>query len=67
MPFLEGVDGVQKIPVPPDDHVGVDDGPDDISGKLMSISDSIIWRYFQLLSAKSSVDLEKLKQAICDG
>ena len=67
MPLLEGLDGVQKMSKSLDNYVGVDDAPDDMFGKLMSIPDSIMWRYFELLSAKSNADIEKHRQAIDDG
>ena len=67
MPLLEGLDGVQKMSKSLNNYVGVDDAPDDMFGKLMSIPDSIMWRYFELLSAKSNAEIEKLKQAIEDG
>ena len=50
MPLLEGLDGVQKMSKSLDNYVGVDDEPNDMFGKLMSIPDSIMWRYFDLLS-----------------
>ena len=67
MPLLEGLDGVQKMSKSLNNYVGVDDAPDDMFGKLMSIPDSIMWRYFELLSAKSNIDIEKLKQTVDDG
>ena len=67
MPLLEGLDGVQKMSKSLNNYVGVDDAPGDMFGKLMSIPDSIMWRYFELLSAKSNVDIEKLKQTVDEG
>ncbi len=67
MPLLEGLDGVQKMSKSLNNYVGVDDAPDDMFGKMMSIPDSIMWRYFELLSAKSNADIEKYRQAIDDG
>lgn len=67
MPLLEGLDGVQKMSKSLNNYVGVDDAADEMFGKLMSIPDAIMWRYFELLSAKSNVDIEKLKLAIEDG
>lgn len=67
MPLLEGLDGVQKMSKSLNNYVGVDDAADDMFGKLMSIPDSIMWRYFELLSARPNADIEKLKQAVDDG
>lgn len=67
MPLLEGLDGVQKMSKSLNNYVGVDDEPNDMFGKLMSIPDSIMWRYFDLLSVKSNEDIAKLKQAAEEG
>lgn len=67
MPLLEGLDGVQKMSKSLNNYVGVDDEPNDMFGKLMSIPDSIMWRYFELLSVKSNEDIEKLKQSAEEG
>lgn len=67
MPLLEGLDGVQKMSKSLNNYVGVDDEPSDMFGKLMSIPDSIMWRYFELLSVKSNDEIAKLKQAAEDG
>lgn len=50
MPILEGLDGVQKMSKSLNNYVGIADAPDDMFGKLMSISDTLMWRYFELLS-----------------
>lgn len=67
MPLLEGLDGVQKMSKSLNNYVGVDDAADDMFGKLMSIPDTIMWRYFDLLSGRPNADIEKLKQAVDDG
>jgi len=67
MPLLEGLDGVQKMSKSLNNYVGVDDAPNDMFGKLMSIPDSIMWRYFELLSKKSNVEIEKLRAATLEG
>ncbi len=67
MPLLEGLDGVQKMSKSLNNYVGVDDEADDMFGKLMSIPDSIMWRYFELLSARPNADIDKLKQAVEEG
>ena len=67
MPLLEGLDGVQKMSKSLNNYVGVDDEPNDMFGKLMSIPDSIMWRYFELLSVKSNEEIQKLKEAAEEG
>jgi len=67
MPLLEGLDGVQKMSKSLNNYVGVDDQPNDMFGKLMSIPDSIMWRYFDLLSAKSNDEIEALRKATEEG
>ena len=53
MPILEGLDGVQKMSKSLNNYIGVADSPDDMFGKIMSISDELMWRYFELLSFRS--------------
>ncbi len=53
MPILEGLDGVQKMSKSLDKYIGIDDAPDDMFGKIMSISDKLMWRYLELLSFES--------------
>jgi len=67
MPILEGLDGVQKMSKSLGNYVGINDAPDDMFGKLMSISDEIMWRYFELLSFREIADIENLKQQIAEG
>ena len=67
MPLLEGLDGVQKMSKSLNNYVGVNDEPGDMFGKLMSIPDSIMWRYFDLLSAKSNDAIAKLKRSVDQG
>lgn len=67
MPLLEGLDGVQKMSKSLNNYIGVDDAPEDMFGKLMSIPDSIMWRYFELLSEKSNAEIAKLKSATEEG
>jgi len=56
MPLLEGLDGVNKMSKSLGNYVGITESPNEIFGKLMSISDNLMWRYFELLSLKRSVD-----------
>jgi len=67
LPLLEGLDGVQKMSKSLGNTVGITDAPDDMFGKLMSISDNLMWRYFELLSFKSLTDIEKLQKAVASG
>ncbi len=67
LPLLEGLDGVQKMSKSLDNYVGITDMPDDMFGKLMSISDEMMWRYFDLLSFRSNDELAALKQQVEDG
>lgn len=67
MPLLEGLDGVQKMSKSLNNYVGVSDEPGDMFGKLMSIPDSIMWRYFDLLSGKSNQKISEFRLAIEKG
>ncbi|MDP1615203.1 MAG: tyrosine--tRNA ligase [Methylococcales bacterium] len=57
MPILEGLDGVQKMSKSLNNYIGIADSADDIFGKLMSISDELMWRYFELLSFRSMTEI----------
>jgi tyrosyl-tRNA synthetase len=61
MPLLEGLDGVQKMSKSLGNYVGIDEPPQEMFGKLMSISDTLMLRYYELLSDLSVADLERLK------
>lgn len=64
MPLLEGLDGVQKMSKSLKNYIGITDAPTEMFGKIMSISDSLMWRYFELLSLdKSMLDIEKMQHA----
>jgi tyrosyl-tRNA synthetase len=65
MPILEGLDGVQKMSKSLNNYVGIADLPDDMFGKLMSISDELMWRYFELLSFRSEDEIGSWRSA-CD-
>jgi len=64
MPILEGLDGVQKMSKSLKNYIGVNDPPNDMFGKLMSISDDLMWRYFELLSFKPMSSIEGHKKDI---
>ena len=66
-PLLEGTDGVQKMSKSLGNYVAINDPADEMFGKIMSISDELMWRWFELLSFRPSVELEALKQAMAEG
>lgn len=67
MPLLEGLDGVNKMSKSMDNYVGIDEPPDEQFGKLMSISDDLMWRYFQLLSFEPIATIEGYKREVAEG
>jgi len=67
LPLLEGLDGVQKMSKSYGNYVAVTDSADEMFGKLMSISDELMWRYFELLSARGNEALAQLRQQVADG
>ena len=67
LPLLEGLDGVQKMSKSLGNIVGITDQPEEMFGKLMSISDDLMWRYFELLSFKTLEEIKKLRKAADDG
>lgn len=62
LPLLEGLDGVQKMSKSLNNYVGVTDAPGDMFGKLMSVSDELMWRYFELVLCCAPAEIEGLKQ-----
>ena len=67
MPLLEGLDGVNKMGKSLGNYVGIAEPPDAMFGKLMSISDTLMWRYFELLSFRPLGEVEALKAAVTAG
>ena len=67
MPILEGLDGVQKMSKSLNNYIGVSDAPDDMFGKIMSVSDELMWRYFELLSFRPITEIEQFKTDIDKG
>lgn len=64
VPLLEGLDGVQKMSKSLNNYIGIDESPKEIFGKVMSVSDDLMWRYFELLSLKkSAADIAKMQNA----
>lgn len=66
-PLIEGLDGVKKMSKSLDNYIGIDEPPAMMFGKLMSISDELMWRYLDLLSFKPGAEIAQLKQAVLDG
>ena len=67
MPLLEGLDGIKKMSKSAGNYIGVDEAPNEMFGKIMSLSDTLMWRYFELLSRRSLDELAALKQEVADG
>jgi tyrosyl-tRNA synthetase len=67
MPILEGLDGVQKMSKSLGNYIGVTDSPNDMFGKILSISDELMWRFYELLSTKTLDEITALKVAVVDG
>jgi tyrosyl-tRNA synthetase len=67
MPILEGLDGVQKMSKSLGNYIGIEEPAEEMFGKLMSISDELMWRYIELLSFKTPVQIEKWKEAVAGG
>ncbi|HEY0681158.1 MAG TPA: tyrosine--tRNA ligase [Steroidobacter sp.] len=67
MPLLEGLDGVNKMSKSLGNYIGVSENPDSMFGKLMSISDELMWRYFELLSFRPNAELAGLRQQATEG
>ncbi len=67
MPILEGLDGVQKMSKSLNNYIGIDDAPKDMFGKIMSISDDLMWRYFELLSFRPMSEIETFKREMEQG
>ena len=67
MPLLEGLDGVNKMSKSLGNYIGIAEPPDEMFGKLMSVSDDLMWRYFDLLSFRATADIERLKVEVAEG
>ena len=67
MPLLEGLDGVQKMSKSLGNYIGITDAPNDMFGKIMSISDDLMWRYYDLLSFIPKNEIEIIKQTVAAG
>ncbi len=67
MPLLEGLDGIKKMSKSLNNYIGITEAPADMFGKLMKISDELMWRYFELLSFRPLDDIEALRRSIAEG
>jgi tyrosyl-tRNA synthetase len=67
MPLLEGTDGVQKMSKSLGNYIGIHEPAGEMFGKLMSISDELMWRYFELLSFRTVMDIRKLRKSVQEG
>jgi tyrosyl-tRNA synthetase len=67
MPLLEGTDGVNKMSKSLGNYIGITEDPDSMFGKVMSISDTLMWRYYELLSFRPLADIDRLKRAAEEG
>ena len=67
VPLLEGLDGVQKMSKSLNNYIGITDAPNDMFGKVMSISDDLMWRYYDLLSFRPLEEIAELKSRVANG
>lgn len=67
MPLLEGLDGVQKMSKSLGNYIGVAESPSEMWGKILSISDELMWRYFELLSFRSNEEIDNFKKEVAAG
>jgi len=67
MPILEGLDGVQKMSKSLGNYIGLTETPNEMLGKIMSISDALMWRYFELLSFRATAEIDTLKARVEKG
>ncbi len=67
LPILEGLDGVQKMSKSLNNYIGINEPPEEMFGKIMSLSDELMWRYFDLLSFRSNSELEQLRRQVSEG
>lgn len=67
LPLLEGLDGIKKMSKSLNNYIGIEEPADSMFGKLMSISDVLMWKYIELLSAKTNVEIAALKRSVDEG
>ena len=66
-PLLEGTDGVQKMSKSYGNYIGITEAPQEMFGKVMSISDELMWRYYELVTDVSLAEIERMKQQVASG
>jgi len=67
MPILEGLDGVQKMSKSLNNYIGINESPGEMFGKIMSVSDDLMWRYFELLSFRPETEIAAWRKEVIDG
>jgi tyrosyl-tRNA synthetase len=67
LPILEGLDGVQKMSKSLGNYIGITDPPEEMFGKIMSVSDELMWRYFELLSTRDLAEIQAWRDAAGEG
>ncbi|MDP3515473.1 MAG: tyrosine--tRNA ligase [Sulfuritalea sp.] len=67
MPLLEGLDGVNKMSKSLGNYIGIAESPTEIFGKLMSVSDELMWRYYELLSFRANAEIAEFKREVAEG
>ncbi|HEY6200752.1 MAG TPA: tyrosine--tRNA ligase [Candidatus Binatia bacterium] len=67
MPLLEGTDGINKMSKSLGNYIGINEAPEDIFGKMMSISDDLMWRYAELLSDRPLADIQRTRAEVAEG
>lgn len=67
LPLLEGLDGINKMSKSLGNYIGITDAPNDMFGKIMSVSDELMWRYFDLLSFRPLSEIKQLRQQVANG
>src|SRR5438445_3711837 len=67
MPLLEGTDGVNKMSKSLNNYIGISEPPEEIFGKMMSISDELMWRYAELLSDRDDEEIGRAREAVARG
>jgi tyrosyl-tRNA synthetase len=67
MPLLEGLDGVEKMSKSKNNYIGISEAPSEMFGKIMSISDDLMWRYYELVSMRSQAEIDAFKREVAGG
>lgn len=67
LPILEGLDGIQKMSKSLGNYIGITDPPEEMFGKIMSVSDDLMWRYFELLSTRDLTEIQAWREAVVEG